>query len=811
MTATITPRTMLNMREWHLTPGSPYTLSLAADYRLSETDYTNDQIWDLLLGTGDLPALLLQTSYGLRARNMRVFPRFIEGDKSATDPSKFETPPTIKKFHPNYVLLTFSPFPGIIVDQEIWAADSQTISGRVGITNNGVTARAIRLEWVALLHGAGKDHKAMRPTKKEAVTVLEGHTENLSPVLFLTGGAAGYTSPYSALVHELNLLPSGARRFTWVLASKETPDESFNHARSIATRNWNAEIARIEMTNASQLEIHTGDLEWDAAFAFGQTTAQSLLLSKTAHLPYGSFVANRRPDQGYSTRGDGSDYNHLWNGQTAINTWYLCQFLLPGSPQAAKDLLTNFISTQNEEGHIDWKPGLGGQRSRMLATPILVSLAWNIYQQTEDIRFLNTVFSPLLNFTHYWFTNANDRDGDGIPEWANGLQTGFDSNPSFSRWQNWSQAADIRFVESPDLCAYLFRECQLLIKMAKLLDRPKTISPLEALSQKISRALNNAWDARRATYHYWDRETHQSPQGETLKKRKGNGALNLDVVFEYPRRLMLRFETKSDIVPNAEATVTGTLPNGKKSLERIGKEKIVWIEGLGTATLEQAFAELEHIQIDGMPEDGTTSINIIDFLKEDMTLLLPLWAGVPEASRAKKIIKRKLSAPKQYQRLYGIPASRKPPKSADEAAAYGTWLPWNMMIGEGMLAYGAKEETVNLIKNIMTGIIQNLKREQTFRKHYHVESGKGLGDKNSAAGLPPVGLFLETLGVRISSPWKVYIHGLNPFDWDIKLKYQGLMIDCLPAETIITFPNGKSISVTDSRPSIVDGNIQISE
>ena len=64
------------MRDWTLGAGDPLALTLAADFRLSTPDYSNDHIWDLELGGGDPSALALRTTYGLRARSMRIFPRF---------------------------------------------------------------------------------------------------------------------------------------------------------------------------------------------------------------------------------------------------------------------------------------------------------------------------------------------------------------------------------------------------------------------------------------------------------------------------------------------------------------------------------------------------------------------------------------------------------------------------------------------------------------------------------------------------------------------------------------------------------------
>ena len=183
------------MREWKLGSNDPLSLTLAADSRLTKLNYTNDQIWEVLVGRGEPGAILLQTTYGLRARNMRVFPQFVEEHQTISDPVEFATPPVISKFYPNYLELTFSPFSGINVLLEYWVPNCQTIAGRIRLENVSEKDRGIRLEWVCLLNPIGNGIP-MLPGKKEAVTILQGQTEELCPVMFITGGAEGVSSPY---------------------------------------------------------------------------------------------------------------------------------------------------------------------------------------------------------------------------------------------------------------------------------------------------------------------------------------------------------------------------------------------------------------------------------------------------------------------------------------------------------------------------------------------------------------------------------------------------------------------------------------
>jgi hypothetical protein len=348
------------------------TLLTLADARLTVPNYTNDQIWELSLQGGEPPALALQTSFGLRARSLRLFPRFVEGYSALSDPEKFATPPMIRRFYPNFLEVAFSPLPEIEVIAEYWACESNVIAGRLRITNQGSTERRLRLEWVAILT-PNEEGMLLTPTEIATAPALTGSTGGLAPVVFITGGALAVASPFPALVLGMELAGGQARQFIWSLAALETPQASFELARRTVARNWDAELARIELVNAAQVEIYTGDPDWDVAFAW--QSRPGLFVGPTPHLPQASPVSVRRPDYGYSFCGDGSDYGPLWNGQTTLEAYYLISQVLLAAPELAKGLLFNFLSTQTTEGIVDWKPGLGGQRGNRLATPLLASLA----------------------------------------------------------------------------------------------------------------------------------------------------------------------------------------------------------------------------------------------------------------------------------------------------------------------------------------------------------------------------------------------------------------------------------------------------
>src|SRR3990172_6841961 len=102
----------------------------------------------------------------------------------------------------------------------------------------------------------------------------------------------------------------------------------------------------------------------------------------------------------------------------------LIRTFAPASADRAQGLVRNFLATRLEDGSLDWKPGLAGQRSRLLATPILAHLSWKIYQVSQDRQFLAESFDPLVGYLHAWFDENHDRDGDGIHEWDHPMQAG---------------------------------------------------------------------------------------------------------------------------------------------------------------------------------------------------------------------------------------------------------------------------------------------------------------------------------------------------------------------------------------------------
>jgi hypothetical protein len=551
------------------------------------------------------------------------------------------------------------------------------------------------------------------------------------------------------------------------------------------------------------LEIITGEADWDIAFSLTQKLAHTLMVGPTEHLAADSFVITRQPDQGYSILGDGSDYNHLWNGQTPLDSYYLTCIILSSDPEQAKGLLRNYLEVQTDSGFIDWKPGLAGQQSSLLATPLLSTIAWRIFLWTEDEIFLREVFDKLVNYVQVWFAPEHDRDGDGIPEWDHPMQAYIEDHPLFSRFHEWSRGVDISIAESPALSTLLYQECQSIILMATQLKRTEVLTLFQRHADELHDAVESSWSQEECSYTYRDRDTHSSPQEEFIGERFGSGEIMVKKDFQYPLRLQFTITTSGDTTPLPDLFVYGQSASGQGRVEHILENQVKWYLGNGIYTGERVYSSIDRIEVNGLTKKDNLSVHGIGFRCLDHSNLLPLWAGIPDPERAKSLVTHTITSPNIFWRNFGIPACPEQPYDADVTICKSVHLPWNTMIGEGLLKYHFRSEAADLVSRLMSAVVRSLRENGVFQRYYHADSGEGIGDRNALPGLAPLGLFLETLGVRLISNRRVFLTGFNPFPWPVTIKYRGMTILRQQDRTSITFPNGQNVLVDDPSPMVV--------
>ncbi len=803
------------MRDWSLNCattatglGDPLALTLAADMRLCTPDYLNDHIWELEIGAGEPASVAVRTTYGLRARNMRLFYRFGEAGQVVTNPAAFPRTPRLRRFYPNFLWLDFAPLEGLDVAAEYWVPESHALACKLTLTNHTPSARKVDFELCGAL--TPLDGKSLSFLQLHMVNVLTGRTGGLSPVLFLTGGPDLGPGPHPSLALKLDFEPGAARSLVWCIAAEKTMEASFELARRTAAHPWDAERTRIElMDGRDMLEIHTGDVEWDVALALSQQQALASFYPASGRLPQPSFVSPRQPDGGYSHSGTGMDHPAGWNGQSPFDAYYVAS-LMPAARELARGLVENYLSAQAEDGSIDGKPGIAGQRARYLAAPMLASIAWSYYEHAHDQAFLEEAFPKLYAFFESWFTPEHDHDGDGIPEWDHLLQTGFEDHPTFDTWHPWSQGMPISALFNPELEALLYREAAALIHMAEKLGRSAELGKLHERAALLRSEVEAGWNAARSLYCYRDRLTEITSTGKLIAKHKGPGEMRpRKGIFDQPVRLLIEVQTEEPGTRHPVVEISGIAPEpapdgGELRVhEQVAQGQFQWRAGGLSAISCKAYCKVSYISVKGLEPDDRLVVGSIDASGEDITLFTPLWAHIPEPPKAEAILHEALQDGARFMRPFGIRALAVQPEPKAESITMSVHLPWNSLIGEGLLSYGYRTDAARLTEKLMRAVIRCLKQSRGFYERYHSETGSGIGERGALAGLAPVGLFLQTLGVDVLSPTSVRLEGSNPFAWPVTILYKGLRVTRGLEDTEVLFPNGQVVKVSGAESCVV--------
>ena len=782
------------MREWHLPPDAPLALRLAADVRLGDVDYADDQIWELALGTGPAPAMALQTTYGGRSGLAQIIPTWVIGRRRITSAQGYAEGPAVRAFAPNYLRVSARPMTHLSLTAEFWAMDSHTAGGRWTFVNEGDEPVDLHTELGAEVKTPeGRDVKVSLVVLESPSPVLRvNRVGNISPVLALEGGRAALRGARLSRSHAIP--PGGSASTRWIHAGLSRLADAIDAVNYwLFDVNWDDAIARIAEVNAAIPDIRTGDPDWDAAIAFSYKAALQSYAGPTGNLPHPSLVSARVPPYGYSPKGDGSDHNRHWSGQSAPEACVNLPAVAPAAPDLAKGVIRNWLAVSEADGWIDWRPGLAGQRSGRLCIPLLASIAWTLYEYDEDPAFIAEVFPGLLQFFERWFAPDMDRDGDGLPEWTDTIHSAFDDCPTFVRWRRWGQGADIRKYECPDLGAYLYREAQSLRRMAALLGREGVDEALQARMERLAGRLDDMWRDETHIYHYQDRDSHLTGPGGLLGRCKGDEELIALVDLPAPNRALLRITGGVDHVPVVTALITGADHEGRPVEEAIDASSFYWYRGLGTATSRQRYRRIDAVRVSGLSRAYEVAVHTVDSTRMDQTLLLPLWAGLPDRERAEALVRRVITNPAYFWRRYGLPnCSAADPNyhPANRDGSGGVWLWWNAMVGEALLDYGYAEESAELLQRIVAAQLHTLKTDNGFREAYNADELGGLGEIDGVCGIVPLHWLMRLIGVRIVSPRKVWVGGRYVLPWPVTLAHRGVEVTRAAEGTRVAFASG---------------------
>lgn len=173
-------------------------------------------------------------------------------------------------------------------------------------------------------------------------------------------------------------------------------------------------------------------------------------------------------------------WDHCFNAlalarQNAPLAWD--QFVLFFDHQHAQGAIPDFMSDSSRSFGFN-KPPIHGWALRKL---MQISDVVNATQ-------LRAIYAPLARWTEWWLTYRDD-DRDGLPQYNHGNESGWDNGTVFTEGVP---------VESPDLCAYLVVQMDVLAEIASRLGKPnEAITWAEKASDLFARMIAELWTGKR--------------------------------------------------------------------------------------------------------------------------------------------------------------------------------------------------------------------------------------------------------------------------------------------------------------------------
>ncbi len=796
------------MREWQLKPGDPMAPRIAADARAGRTDYHDDQVWGLRLGGPAEPALSLETRYGGRVGLARIVPVWGVGGRKVYETQAYHAPPVLTAFTPDLLRVRAGLTPTLALTAEFWTMESQAVGGRFTVRNSGDRPQPLRLDLTAQVARQDKVLPMLFLTLEGGLVALQmGRLPHLQPVLLLEG--AHETGATAQLSRAQTVPPGEAATFRWVLAARPLRDESLALAhRWLAVEDWDAHLAAVAARAEAAPQVETGYADWDVALAWSQQLVLRGFLAATGSLPHLSFVGTRKPNQGYALGGAHSGgFASPWGGQAVPDALTIAGTVALAAPELAQGMVRNFLAVQRDDGWIDARPGLDGQRANVLAPPLLAALAQTVTQFTHDQAFLAECLEGLLAFFGRWFAPDADADGDGVPEWQHPGQGAFVEGPTLAHGSRWAQGVDLTTVEAPDLLAYLIREARALLDIGALLDRPDVAEVITPRLDALIAALEEFWDEARGVYAYRDRDAHACPSGETVFSGHGESVLAERVAPGQPGRLILRATGGLDRKPALSCIVEGEDTAGNPAREEVPGEAFDWYRGAGTATTRTVWQTVTGLRFAGLSRVFKIEARTVDLSAHDIALLMPLWSGALDEARAARLVAH-LTDPAAYWRPFGAPGCPANAPHHDPAlhnGCSGVWPGWNARLGLALIERGFPHESAELFGRLLAAQTRSLAEEGTFRALYHAESGEGLGDSDVLTGAVSWGWFARLFGAFALDAWRAAITGPFAFAGETMTWTQhGVRITRSEGGTEIAFPSGQMVMLpADAATQIV--------
>ena len=740
----------------------PEKFFLGGEQRFSPKHSRRSQGW-ILRQTAETPSFptveLLQESPGI---NFRLFPRFNDPSQPQIEPLDYDPFPRLVSFSWDWIELKSQPKKNLEVKSIYWSPDSGVICGKSWITNLTDQKRSIYLDLVCILQSqAGGNQVTFEKIKGRPI--LTGSFEAQKMVLFLSGNPIIKEDPSPFLQTQFSLEPNSTENINWVCTKSDTQGEALDALENVIELDWSGEISHRKVALQSQIEITTGDPDWDFVLALSQ---------KQGLLRYHQLTSQDELKAPLSAE------------ITPIQALMLLQSLENQTPEMVINIL-DLVFNQSKQ------PATARDNSAHNYHPpfLAAELLWHIHQSGFSGDIWSRYLKKAASWLEDWFSASQDRDADGIPELSHPRILDLAGSRTAAEVLSSNRLIPFPFLESPGLGSIIYND---LCKIDSLLQISGDNSEylIQKRKEMLSIFIQESWNSEYCEFQNRDSQSHEVVDGFNIFEDLQSGLNILRHKFHQPTRIgTLHQRPAADHTPGVFRVIFHGLDwLGNYRIEELNSENLTWGDGIDWGFSECIYSKLDYCFLE--EDDLKGHINLIapSTSAADITNTLPLWARVLPADQTQDIFDNVLLDPDRFWSSYGFSS----PADTGEPTVQ---LFWNLLLGQSLLNLEKRDKAAELIGCWMAAIIPILIKTGSFYPGYGVNSRQGIGTENSIESLFPVKFFLKVLGIGILQDNKLTIEGKNPFPWPVTLRYKDLEIRRGKNQTTIIRPGKDSLTV----------------
>jgi hypothetical protein len=582
----------------------------------------------------------------------------------------------------------------------------------------------------------------------------------------------------------------------WVFRWDSSETDAFDAANHWLNKSWEPELSKMEIFGQKEtFEIETGNTQLDTVLALSQNAALQMVVPDSNVENRARLLMSRHPEKKYSFD-EANKQTTSDTGVTPLQLWYFHQ-VSPGSFSVTRDVLESFFDCQQEDGFISNFSEPGSGQTRFIAFPILTTITLELYESDPDKEWLQVIFPKLIKYLTYWFSDTQDQDQDGFPEWSHAIHCLYENLPIHDHWHSTGIGIFSRWIESPMLASLLITELNNALKISEIVNRSEFNSWLEKRKKILAESLHSMWNSKKQQYLYRDSVLHTSYTGIKLFNKKGSGTIKLNKKLRSIQRLVFHFSSIYEQTRNIQIFIHGKTPEGE-TIEEISTRQIRWNGDFGFATSSLAYSIIHEIEILNYSELDHTEGFTADFSSIDITNLLPLWSEINSKKRIKFLVEYWIL--KEYLQPFGLPLvpEKLQPHQFDLYNIVD--LPLNTLITQGLINNGYYEEAKTIWLNNLNAISKNLILFRKFMKNYDASDGYGSGDYNIINGMVPLRSFLRLAGIKKWSKSEIVLESTSSFENPVNIRYRGITVHCNKSGHQIISPGSRIIETTGNGP-----------